>query len=104
MRVALHPEARAELRLAALWYEERRDRGGDEFIAAVNQTLNRILSTPTAFPRWQETRQSASAIRQAHVNGFPYLIAFEHSETLTLILCIAHDRRRPLYWLARSSE
>ena len=33
MRLELHPEARAELRSAALWYDERRSGLGDEFLA-----------------------------------------------------------------------
>ena len=36
MRFELHPEARAELRSAALWYDERRSGLGDEFIAEVS--------------------------------------------------------------------
>ena len=39
MRVDLHPEARAELRSAALWYEERREGLGMEFIAAIDAAL-----------------------------------------------------------------
>jgi hypothetical protein len=35
MRLELHPEARAELRSAALWYDEQRPGLGDEFIADV---------------------------------------------------------------------
>lgn len=31
MRLELHPEARAELRSAALWYDEQRPGLGDEF-------------------------------------------------------------------------
>ena len=35
MRLELHPEARAELRSAALWYDQRRTGLGDEFIVEV---------------------------------------------------------------------
>jgi hypothetical protein len=42
VRLELHPEARAELRSAALWYDERRSGLGDEFIAEVSATLDRI--------------------------------------------------------------
>ena len=35
MRLELHPEARGELRSAALWYDERGTGLGDEFIVEV---------------------------------------------------------------------
>ena len=37
MRLELYPEARAELRSAAFWYDERRPGLGDEFIADVDR-------------------------------------------------------------------
>jgi len=36
VRLELYPEARAELRSAAFWYDERRPGLGDEFIAEVS--------------------------------------------------------------------
>ena len=64
MRLELHPEARAELRSAALWYDEQRPGLGDEFISEV---------------------------------------AFEEHEQHLLVLAVAHAKRRPLYWLTRTS-
>ena len=54
MRVELHPEARAEFRSAAVWYDEQRLGLGDEFVADVTgdvcqnrrgSTLLRALAT-----------------------------------------------------------
>src|SRR5437773_2601685 len=42
VRLELHPEARAELRSAALWYEERRPGLGDEFISEISASLDRV--------------------------------------------------------------
>ena len=104
MRVDLHPEARVEFRSATLWYEERRDRLGDEFVAAVAGTLQRIGEAPESFPTWPGTRQGVPTIRKAMVERFPYLIAFEPHQHYSLVLGIAHQKRRPLYWLARASR
>ena len=41
MRLELHPEARAELRRAALWYDERRSGLGDELVAEVSAAPRR---------------------------------------------------------------
>ena len=103
MRLELHPEARAELRSAALWYDERRSGLGDEFIAEVSATLDRIGGTPESYPAWPRTRAAGPLIRKAAIQRFPYLIAFEKHEQLVLVLAVAHAKRRPLYWLTRTN-
>lgn len=102
MRVELHPEARAELRSAALWYEQRRIGLGDEFIAAVSTVLDRIGEAAESFPKWPGTRTSLPLIRRGVLQRFPYVIAFERHEEEVLVPAVAHGRRRPLYWLSRA--
>ena len=104
MRVDLYPEARAEFRSGALWYEERRDGLGEEFVAAVDEVLLRIAEAPKSFPRWTGTEKAAAVIRKAPVERFPYVIAFEEHKRHVLVLAFAHQKRRPLYWLARASQ
>ena len=72
MRLELHPEARAELRSAALWYDEQRPGLGDEFIADVSATLDRIGGTPESYPAWPRTRAAGPLIRKATIQRFPY--------------------------------
>lgn len=102
MRLELHPEARAELRSAALWYDERRSGLGDEFITEVTATLDRIGGTPESYPVWPRTRAAGPLIRKATIQRFPYVIAFEKHEQHVLVLAVAHAKRRPLYWLMRA--
>ncbi len=103
MRLELHPEARAELRSAALWYDEQRPGLGDEFIAEVAVALERIGDAPEAHPLWPGTGVGDAIIRKATVQRFPYVIAFEKRERHVLVLAIAHAKRRPLYWLTRTN-
>lgn len=103
MRVELHPEARAEFRLAALWYDERQTGLGDAFVTAVNSTLERVASAPESYPRWPGVTQQ-TVIRKATLLAFPYLIAFEQHRHHIVVLGISHQKRRPLYWLRRASR
>ena len=103
MRLELHPEARAELRRAALWYDERRPRLGDQFIAEVAVAFERVGDTPESYPVWPGTHAQDLVIRKATVQRFPYAIAFEKHERHLLVLAIAHAKRRPLYWLTRTN-
>lgn len=102
MRVALHPEARAELRAAAIWYDERKAGFGDELLGDVSALLTRIGAMPDAFPPWPGTSAARPRIAKALVLRFPYLIAFERRVGDVLVLAIAHAKRRPLYWLTRA--
>ncbi len=102
MRLELHPEARAELRSAALWYDERRPGLGDEFIAEVSAALGRISDALESYPAWPRTRATGSLIRKATIQRFP-VIAFEKHEQHVLVLAVAHAKRRPLYWLTRTN-
>jgi toxin ParE1/3/4 len=102
VRVELHPEARAELRSAALWYDEQRSGLGDEFIAEVSAVLARMGEAPESYPVWVATRIASPLIRKATIQRFPYVIAFEKHEQHVLVLAVAHSKRRPLYWLTRA--
>jgi plasmid stabilization system protein ParE len=101
VRLELHPEARAELRSAALWYDERRPGLGDELISEVSAALDRIGDAPESYPPWPRTRTAGPVIRKATIQRFPYVIAFEIHELHVLVLAVAHAKRRPLYWLTR---
>ena len=102
MRVELHPDARVELRAAALWYDEQRIGLGDELIDELSLALTRIAAMPASFPVWPGISRATVSIRRALISRFPYGVAFEvHSEHI-LVLAIPHSKRRPLYWLARA--
>jgi toxin ParE1/3/4 len=103
VRLELHPEARAELRRAALWYDERRSGLGDEFVAEVSAALDRIADVPESYPPWPGTRAAGPVIRKAPIHRFPYVIAFDEHEQHVLVLAVAHAKRRPLYWLTRAN-
>lgn len=102
MRIELHPDAQAELRDAALWYDERRRGLGNEFVSEVMRILTKTGEAPALFPSWPGMSTRVPIIRQAIVQRFPYLVAFEVHEQHIVVLAIAHSKRRPLYWLERA--
>jgi hypothetical protein len=72
VRLELHPEARAELRSAAIWYDERRPGLGDEFIAEISVALERVGDAAESYPVWPGTRAQDPVIRKATLQRFPY--------------------------------
>jgi plasmid stabilization system protein ParE len=104
VRVELHPDARAELRSAALWYDEQREGLGTEFLTEVASALDRISRAPESSPPWTGLDDRAPAIRRHTMHRFPYVVAFEQHQERVLVLAIAHAKRRPLYWLTRAEQ
>ena len=103
MRVVLHPEARNELRAAAVWHDERRAGLGEEFLAEATRLLTAVGDRPQAWPRWPGTSADEPTIRRTVMSRFPYLAACEIHEDHVLVLAFAHAKRRPLYWLGRAA-
>lgn len=100
-RVELHVEAIEEYDRATEWYQEQRLSLGDEFIDAVEGALRRLRSGHAAL---SPSRQSpaGSGIKHVHLARFPYrLIVAELDDAGWLVLAVAHDHRRPSYWLPR---
>lgn len=84
-----------------MWYEEKQTNLGDEFVASINEHIQKIRESPELYPRWEGTEKAPSIIRKATIERFPYLIAFEHHKESIRILAVAHQKRQPLYWITR---
>lgn len=98
--INLTGEASDELRNASLWYEDRRAGLGLAFVAAVDRAIDRVA-------RWPRTGAliegvgSELEIRRMPVERFPYYVAYVVHEGGATIVAMAHERRRPRYWIER---
>jgi plasmid stabilization system protein ParE len=98
VKVRFRPEAAAELLHARDWYASRETGLGDEFAAAVDATVNRVVAHPRAF----RALPRVPGVRRAQLRRFPFVLLFRvlASETIEVI-AVAHMRRRPGYWQRR---
>ena len=100
--VRVEPEAKRELAAATAWYEERREGLGREFLAEVDAVLIAIARNPVGFHctrAWLAT----SEFVVPPLEGF--LIRSRSSiPNVVRVLAIAHDRRRPGYWVGRLKQ
>lgn len=101
MRLVVHPEARLELRGAAIWYDDQREGLGDDLVREVDRGIEAILERPTSWPAWPHLPERGVPIRKLVIDRFPYAIAFEAHPDRLVILAFVHAKRRPLYWLSR---
>jgi plasmid stabilization system protein ParE len=96
----LHQAAQAELREAALWYEDEQRGLGEQFLDEYGQVIERILRAPKRFGKI-ETVHTRRNIRRCFVKRFPYYVAYEIVGNEIVVLAVAHTKRRPGYWVGR---
>lgn len=92
--------AEAELSEAIAWYEARRSGLGRSFLRAVDVVLER-LSEGAAVGTVPPGLTAETEARVLHVRQFPYSIVFWRDANIVWVVAIAHQHRRPGYWLER---
>ncbi len=98
MKLKFHPEARIELNEAVDYYEEQRSNLGLEFFEEVQATIQRVLNFPNA---WSPLSAST---RRCLTNRFPYGVIYQVKLDEVRIIAIAHQKRKPGYWMRRLDE
>lgn len=90
--------AEADISSAAIWYEERRQGLGLEFLDQLELIFKRIVEYPHQFPRIDESN------RRALLGRFPYGIYFEFEVKGIVIRAVLHLHRSPEAWEKRKQD
>jgi len=95
--VVVRPQAAADIEDAHRWYEVQRVGLGGEFVAALQETVGRVLDRPDAFPIVHR------GVRRALIRPrFPYGLFFRvYDDTIVIVACM-HARRSPQRWKTRA--
>jgi plasmid stabilization system protein ParE len=87
--------AQKELDDAVLYYEMEQPGLGNRFKDEVRQSIARIQMYPTSWPI------ERGEVRKFFVHKFPYKVLYSLQEKKIVILAIAHQHRKPGYWIDR---
>ena len=93
--LAFHDEVRDEVDDAYLWYERQREGLGEEFLAAVQEILDRIAEAPKLGPMIHRD------VRVRVVRRFPYGVYFRVEAARILVIAVQHGKRDPRLWRSR---
>ena len=96
MKVRFHPEARAELRAAHRWYYDRSPLSASAFAHAIDKVVSRIAEAPLSYPPYEHGTRKVVLLR------FPFSVFYRAGESETVIVAVAHQKRRPAYWSNRT--
>jgi toxin ParE1/3/4 len=91
---------KSELKAAARWYEKQRVGLGVELLDAADEAIERIRAHPASGSRLADMSLEL-AIRQVHLDRFPYLVVYLDLPEEIRILAFAHTAREPSYWRSR---
>jgi plasmid stabilization system protein ParE len=88
----LHPLTKKDYDEAYEWYEDRQKGLGEQFLKAVRQKIEDIVSHPEVY-----SSKSNKRFREARVDVFPYLIVYKISKRKKeiYISSIHHAKKHP---------
>jgi plasmid stabilization system protein ParE len=90
------PGARRDFDESFDWYAERSAVAAERFSNAIDEALQRLAANPEWFAFFDARHQECS------VQRFPFRIVFRDEPGRVLIVAVAHAKRRPGYWQART--
>jgi plasmid stabilization system protein ParE len=96
MRVIFTRIARQELEDAVRFYELEYSGLGHRFKEEVRKSALRIAEYPKA---WSIER---GEVRKCLLHKFPYKLLYSVEEDHILVIAVAHQHRKPDYWVDRS--
>ena len=96
MNYDFHPAAEAEFLETVGYYESNVLDLGGAFIEEFEALAKLVGQSPKA---WQVELQPN--IRRAPLHKFPLSIVYREKPNGFQVLAVAHERRRPQYWLGR---
>ena len=94
--VEFHPLAADEAQAAERWYRERNATASDRFQRDLDRAIERISDRPEAGSPY------LSNTRRVLLRRYPFFVVYRVRGENVQIVAVAHARRRPGYWRARS--
>lgn len=95
MNVRFLTLAQQEVDEAVVWFEDRAEGKGIDFLDELDRVVRLIRAYPLA---WPETEPD---IRSCLFAGFPYSFIYALDEELIVVIAVAHFHREPRYWIDR---
>lgn len=96
--VRLRAEAETDLAEAAVWYENRRPRLGQDFLNEISAGLSIISERPFIYP------EILRDTRRALIRRFPFGIYYRIENDEIVVIAVLHASRSPRRWKERSGQ
>ena len=97
-KIEFIPEAREEFMAEVSFYEAAKKGLGEKFSSSVEKAVSLVVAFPNV------GSPSASGTQRVVIKGFPFWLVYKPSQSSCIIIfAIAHQSRRPGYWVNQVS-
>ena len=95
MNVRFLTLAQHEVDDAVVWFEERQQGSGLDFLDALDRAVRLAKAYPYASPEMEPE------IRRCLFTNFPYAVVYGVDGETIVVVAVAHTHREPRYWVDR---
>lgn len=95
MNVRFLTLAQQEVDEAVVWFDERAEGKGIEFLDELDRVVRRVRAYPFA------SVEIEPEIRRCLFARFPYSLIYGIEDETIVVVAVAHARRLPYYWVDR---
>ena len=95
MNVRFLTLAQPEVDEAVVWFEERAEGKGLDFLDELDRVVRLVKAYPLASPQIDQD------FRRCLFARFPYSLIYGIDQNTIVIIAVAHSRRTPHYWVDR---
>ena len=96
MSYYFHPAAETEHLESVAYYESMQAGLGASYLAEFERNMSEVCEAPHRYPI-----EKKPDVRRIRMKRFPFALLFRESSGTVQVLAVAHNRRRPQYWLGR---
>ena len=96
MNYEFHPAAEIEYLEAIAYYESRQAGLGALFLEEFEKVMVQVCEFPASYQVVEK-----STFKRCLMKKFPYTLFFKEHNQIIQVLAVAHQHRRPRYWLGR---
>lgn len=98
MNITFLREAQLEFVQTSSYYDQVLTGLGDRFSEEVDRSINWIAQHP------EVCKLRRQGYRRFNIRTFPYYLPYIVRESHIWILAVAHNSRKPVYWLERQKD
>ena len=96
MNYRFHPDAFDEFHDSVAFYQHRLPGLGADYVAEFDAVMARICRNPSMYLAIADPD-----IHRAGLKRFPFHVIYREMPAQIMVLAVAHERRRPGYWVGR---
>lgn len=90
-----HPDIASEVKASFVWYQEKSNGLGDDFLDELESAYQEINELPRTWSLFQ------NGFRRFMLSRFPFSVIYREHDELIYVVAVMHNSRKPGYWLHR---